>query len=501
MKIVKLLRMGALLAAAIAFVGCEMTLSDEDSRKEVVEAKAKANAASGSGSGGGSTGTVDGTYASYGTLVAGSWNTADGTIGALNGISETTGLTVSFHIDNAMTSTDQVVLFINSDATCGITNGYLWPWASANTKNIGVNDAWLGSSYGVIKEACVANSLYTVVFGTDGGVYFYVNGEMIGNGWCESVVTDSDAWAGVKNFNKTMVNAAAGGLKVLHDMASLNLTMDDFLYTKAMSKDEVKAMYDAWKKGKSPAPTTDNSSQGENTGTNNSGNNGNNNSGNTENNNNSGNSGNGQSGESGTGTTVTVENLTSARTFSATETDGYTVKLGCDNSSMKVTSVKYNESELMPANTAYTLTNLSFNGVNVGGLSADTWTVEYTYSMTAVGSSAWTDYNFEIADGNTTDGALGYWSLRYDNYAVGYLKGYHEYGEWTKEHVDGVASGTPAYGGHWYGMTNNLGELNHSQSLNKTLVMKVQKTADAFVITIKSDGTEVWKCVNEKVSQ
>lgn len=291
MKIVKLLRMGALLAAAIAFVGCEMTLSDEDSRKEVVEAKAKANAASGSGSGGGSTGTVDGTYASYGTLVAGSWNTADGTIGALNGISETTGLTVSFHIDNAMTSTDQVVLFTNSDATCGITNGYLWPWASANTKNIGVNDAWLGSSYGVIKEACVANSLYTVVFGTDGGVYFYVNGEMIGNGWCESVVTDSDAWAGVKNFNKTMVNAAAGGLKVLHDMASQNLTMDDFLYTKAMSKDEVKAMYDAWKKGKSPAPTTDNSSQGENTGNNNSGNNGNNNSGNTENNNNSGNSG------------------------------------------------------------------------------------------------------------------------------------------------------------------------------------------------------------------
>lgn len=56
MKIVKLLRMGALLAASIAFVGCEMTLSDEDSRKEVVEAKAKANAASGSGSGGGSTG-------------------------------------------------------------------------------------------------------------------------------------------------------------------------------------------------------------------------------------------------------------------------------------------------------------------------------------------------------------------------------------------------------------------------------------------------------------
>lgn len=56
MKIVKLLRMGALLAAAIAFVGCEMTLNDEDSRKEVVEAKAKANAASGSGSGGGSTG-------------------------------------------------------------------------------------------------------------------------------------------------------------------------------------------------------------------------------------------------------------------------------------------------------------------------------------------------------------------------------------------------------------------------------------------------------------
>ncbi|MBR0100510.1 MAG: hypothetical protein IJP90_12485, partial [Treponema sp.] len=292
-------------------VGCEMTLNDEDSRKEVVEAKAEANAdkGSGNGNGGGSTGTVDGTYASYGTLVAGSWNTADGTIGALNGISATTGLTVSFHIDNAMTSTDQVVLFTNSDATCGITNGYLWPWASANTKNIGVNDAWLGSSYGVIKEACVANSLYTVVFGTDGGVYFYVNGEMIGNGWCESVVTDSDAWAGVKNFNKTMVNAAAGGLKVLHDMASLNLTMDDFLYTKAMSKDEVKAMYDAWKKGKSPAPTTDNSSQAENSGNNNSDNNGNNDSGNNGNNN-SGNTENGQNG--GTEKTVASIAITNA---------------------------------------------------------------------------------------------------------------------------------------------------------------------------------------------
>ncbi|MBQ7537531.1 MAG: hypothetical protein IJT42_01015 [Treponema sp.] len=203
-------------------------------------------------------------------------------------------------------------------------------------------------------------------------------------------------------------------------------------------------------------------------------------------------------GASSGGTGVKVENLTAAKTLSATANAGYTVKLGCDGSAMKVTSVKYNGSELMPANTAYTLENLSFSGVNVSGLSADTWSVEYAYTMTKVGTDAWSDYNFEIADGNTENGALGYWSLRYDNYAVGYLNGYHEYGEWGKDHVGGVASSDAAYGGHWYGMENKIENFDHSQSLNKTLVMKIEKTDSAFVITIKSNGTEIWKCTNDK---
>lgn len=488
MKIVKLLRMGALLAAAIAFVGCEMTLNDEDSRKEVVEAKAKANAASGSGSGGGSTGTVevdqnnvDGTY----TAVAKKdWSAGAAGTMDLTSFDTSKGVALSFKIEN--TTTDQTCVF-QADGNIQICAGYVWlsdemGGGFFEGDNTITENTW---------EKAIGSHYETVCFNTDGSVDWYLDGVL------------TFKWTGKSTQVENLFKALkAGVVNILPQTNSTtDVTVSKISYSSALTAAEAKALYDKNGSSSTPAPTTDNSSQGENTGTNNSGNNGNNNSGNTENNNNSGNSGNGQGGESGTGTTVTVENLTSARTFSATETAGYTVKLGCDNSSMKVTSVKYNDSELMPANTAYTLTNLSFNGVNVGSLSADTWTVEYTYSMTAVGSSAWTDYNFEIADGNTTDGALGYWSLRYDNYAVGYLKGYHEYGKWDKDHVDGVASDAPAYGGHWYGMTNNLGELNHSQSLNKTLVMKVQKTADAFVITIKSDGTEVWKCVNEKVSQ
>ncbi len=196
---------------------------------------------------------------------------------------------------------------------------------------------------------------------------------------------------------------------------------------------------------------------------------------------------------------VTTTTLTSATTLAATSsTSGYTVKLGCDGASMEVSSVKYNGTQLMPDNTKYALENLSFSGVNVSGLTDDTWTVEYTYTMTAVGTSNWNDYNFEISDGNT-DGGLGYWSLRYDNYAVGWLSGYHEYGTWTLDHCDGVSETDAAYGGHWYGMTNTLA-FDHSETLNKTLVMTVQKTASAFVITITSDGTQIWTCTNEAVS-
>lgn len=483
MKIVKLLRMGALLAAAIAFVGCEMTLNDEDSRKEVVEAKAKANADKGSGNGnGGGSGTDSSLPVIYVGL--GGENTFNLTSVKVGDKEQTIkNPTLAPSTWNAISEFETVKV------QKGFSASFTFTQAQAGSS------AWNTWALAVYDNATVAEAKGNFVRG-DNWLNKSVDAGFKAGLWSEGEATAGGAYSNEYTYEtagKALTSSDTVVIKVEYTDSGVKIT--------ETINEKLAYTAEGAFTSSTPAPTTDNSSQGENTGTNNSGNNGNNNSGNTENNNNSGNSGNGQGGESGTGTTVTVENLTSARTFSATETAGYTVKLGCDNSSMKVTSVKYNDSELMPANTAYTLTNLSFNGVNVGSLSADTWTVEYTYSMTAVGSSAWTDYNFEIADGNTTDGALGYWSLRYDNYAVGYLKGYHEYGKWDKDHVDGVASDAPAYGGHWYGMTNNLGELNHSQSLNKTLVMKVQKTADAFVITIKSDGTEVWKCVNEKVSQ
>lgn len=480
MKIVKLLRMGALLAAAIAFVGCEMTLNDEDSRKEVVEAKAKANADKGSGNGnGGGSGTDSSLPVIYVGL--GGENTFNLTSVKVGDKEQTIkNSTLKPSTWNAISEFETVQVKKGSSVSFTFTQ------TAAGAS------AWNTWALAIYDNATASEAKGNFVRG-DNWLNKSVDAGFKAGLWSEGEATAGGAYSNEYTYEtagKALTSSDTVVIKVEYIDSGVKITETvngTLAYTAEGSF-----------VSSTPAPGTDNSG---NNGNNDSGNNGNNNSGNTENNNNSGNSGNGQGGESGTGTTVTVENLTSARTFSATETAGYTVKLGCDNSSMKVTSVKYNDSELMPANTAYTLTNLSFNGVNVGSLSADTWTVEYTYSMTAVGSSAWTDYNFEIADGNTTDGALGYWSLRYDNYAVGYLKGYHEYGEWTKDHVDGVASDAPAYGGHWYGMTNNLGELNHSQSLNKTLVMKVQKTADAFVITIKSDGTEVWKCVNEKVSQ
>ena len=289
MKIVKLLRMGALLAAAIAFVGCEMTLSDEDSRKEVVEAKAKANAASGSGSGGGSTGTVevaqnnvDGTY----TAVAKKdWSAGAAGTMDLTSFDTSKGVALSFKIEN--TTTDQTCVF-QADGNIQICAGYVWlsdELAFFEGDNTITGNTW---------EKAVGTHYETVCFNTDGSVDWYLDGVLTFN------------WTGKSTQVENLFKALkAGVVNILPQTNSTtDVTVSKISYSSALTAAEAKSLYDKNGASSTPAPTTDNSSQGENTGTNNSGNNGNNNSGNTENNNNSGNSGNGQGGESGTGTTV-----------------------------------------------------------------------------------------------------------------------------------------------------------------------------------------------------
>ena len=198
---------------------------------------------------------------------------------------------------------------------------------------------------------------------------------------------------------------------------------------------------------------------------------------------------------------ITIEQITTPVTFSASSSTGYLVKLGVDSATMQVSSVTVNGTEQMPANKIYENSSMSWTGVNVSGLSSnssDTWTVAYTFTMTAVGSSNWNDFNFEIRDDVITNGESGYWSLRYDNYAVGWLAGYHEYGSWTAEHLLEDSNHT-AYGGHWYGMTSNL-KYDHSETKDKTCILTIQKTTDAFKLSLTSDGTEVWSCTNEAVS-
>lgn len=278
MKIVKLLRMGALLAAAIAFVGCEMTLNDEDSRKEVVEAKAKANAASGSGSGGGSTGTVevdqnnvDGTY----TAVAKKdWSAGAAGTMDLTSFDTSKGVALSFKIEN--TTTDQTCVF-QADGNIQICAGYVWlsdemGGGFFEGDNTITENTW---------EKAIGSHYETVCFNTDGSVDWYLDGVL------------TFKWTGKSTQVENLFKALkAGVVNILPQTNSTtDVTVSKISYSSALTAAEAKALYDKNGSSSTPAPTTDNSSQGENTGTNNSGNNGNNNSGNTENNNNSGNSG------------------------------------------------------------------------------------------------------------------------------------------------------------------------------------------------------------------
>lgn len=274
MKIVKLLRMGALLAAAIAFVGCEMTLNDEDSRKEVVEAKAevveakaKANddKGSGNGNGGGSTGTVevaqnnvDGTY----TAVAKKdWSAGAAGTMDLTSFDTSKGVALSFKIEN--TTTDQTCVF-QADGNIQICAGYVWlPEELGGTFNEGDNTI-TGNTW----EKAVGTHYETVCFNTDGSVDWYLDGVLTFN-WTEKTKQ-------VENLFKAL---KAGVVNILPQTNSTtDVTVSKISYSSALTAAEAKSLYDksTGTSSVTPAPTTDNSSQAENSGNNN-------NSGNTEN--------------------------------------------------------------------------------------------------------------------------------------------------------------------------------------------------------------------------
>lgn len=271
MKIVKLLRMGALLAAAIAFVGCEMTLNDEDSRKEVVEAKAKANAASGSGSGGGSTGD-----SSLPVIYVG-----------LGG--ENTFNLTSVKLD------DKEQTIKNSTLKPSTWNAISEFETVQVKKGSSVSFTFTQTAAG----ASVWNTWALAIY--DNATASEAKGNFVrGDNWLNKSVD-----AGFKAGLWSEGDATAGGAysnEYTYETAGKNLTSSDTVVIKVEYTDSgvkitetinEKLAYTAEGAftSSTPAPTTDNSSQGENTGNNNSGNNGNNNSGNTENNNNSGNSG------------------------------------------------------------------------------------------------------------------------------------------------------------------------------------------------------------------
>ena len=177
----------------------------------------------------------------------------------------------------------------------------------------------------------------------------------------------------------------------------------------------------------------------------------------------------------------------------------YSVALGTDNSAypVELSSVKVNGEEKLSAKT--TITEGWSDGYKVSDLSgADEWTVAFTFTVTKVGGSNWNDFNWEIRDDSTdSDVGLGYWGGRYDNYMVGWLEGYHEFGDWGNEHL--VEEGNAAFGGHWYGVGTNTLKYDHSETLNKTCVLTVKHTAKSIAVSLTSEGTEVWSCVNDAI--
>ena len=185
----------------------------------------------------------------------------------------------------------------------------------------------------------------------------------------------------------------------------------------------------------------------------------------------------------------------------------YSVALGADEARVELSKVEVNGEVTFYEK--QTITGSFGQGYKVENLSgADDWTVAFTFTVTSVGSDIWNDFNWEIRDNSTNQNSgAGYWSGRYDNYMVGWLDGYHEFSKWWPEDtVHFVEEGNAAFGGHWYGVTVNKLDLpkegetpTHSDTLNKTCVLTFNYTAEAITVSLTSDGTEVWKCVNEAV--
>lgn len=291
MKIVKLLRMGALLAAAIAFVGCEMTLNDEDSRKEVVEAKAKANAdkGSGNGNGGGSTGTDSSLPVIYVGL--GGENTFNLTSVKVGDKEQTIkNSTLKPSTWNAISEFETVQVKKGSSVSFTFTQtaagASVWnTWALAIYDNATASEAkgnfvrgdnWLNKSV----DAGFKAGLWSEGGATAGGAY-------------SNEYTSETAGKALTSSDTVVIKVeyTDSGVKITETINEKLAYTAEGAFTSS-----------------TPAPTTDNSSQAENTGTNNSGNNGNNNSGNTENNNNSGNNGNNDSGNNGNNNSGNTEN-------------------------------------------------------------------------------------------------------------------------------------------------------------------------------------------------
>ena len=273
MKIVKLLRMGALLAAAIAFVGCEMTLNDEDSRKEVVEAKAKANADKGSGNGnGGGSGTDSSLPVIYVGL--GGENTFNLTSVKVGDKEQTIkNPTLAPSTWNAISEFETVQVKKGSSVSFTFTQ------TAAGAS------AWNTWALAVYDNATVAEAKGNFVRGDN-----WLN-KSVDAGFKAGLWSEGDATAGGAYSNEYTYETAGKALTSSDTVViKVEYTDSGVKITETINEKLAYTAEGAFTSS-TPAPTTDNSSQGENTGNNNSGNNGNNNSGNTENNNNSGNSG------------------------------------------------------------------------------------------------------------------------------------------------------------------------------------------------------------------
>lgn len=203
------------------------------------------------------------------------------------------------------------------------------------------------------------------------------------------------------------------------------------------------------------------------------------------------------------GTTTTI---TSQKAIAASSTKGYSVGLGADSCTVTIMSITVDGKEQLEAGQYIANSTLGFTGTNVTGLSSsksDEWTVVYTFTVSDItASSEWNDFDFQITDENnvTTDNATGYWSLRYDNFAVGYLYGYHDYGSWIADNIVTDTSAA-AYGGHWYGMNNNC-KFDHSETKGCYVVLTVHHLASGnFELEWTSNGSSIWTCTNEYVGE